>query len=159
MLDFVVHLVKRIFPMNMEARHQIIDFSVQTEYNFSMFLSGYLGIDRDSSRSLSNRSTKLSFNQQLNLILDMNILNKEEVKKLESFAQIRNKFAHVVEIKTYNQCLSSDSTLKNSIDKLYPISIPIDDEIDSTYQVVKLLSDIVIIGDKIINKLKIKVET
>jgi len=138
----------------MEARHKVIDISVQLEYNISMFLSAWLGIDRDSSRSLGSKSSSLSFNQQVNLILDMKILNKQQTQKLECFAQIRNKFAHVLEIKNFNDCFNSNSSLRNTMNKLYPLTNNDVEEFAGNMQLIGLLHDIVLIGDAIILKLK-----
>lgn len=106
--------------IKIKPRHQIIDLSVTLERFISVFLSKWLGIDRGKSRSLDSKGTSLSFNQQVNLILDMNVLSKEEANKLECFAQIRNKFAHIAEVKTYSDCLNSINGLKNKLHKYYP---------------------------------------
>ncbi|MDW7693522.1 hypothetical protein R9C00_02110 [Flammeovirgaceae bacterium SG7u.111] len=140
----------------MEPRHQIIDISVQIEYNISIFLAAWLGIERDTSRSLGTKSSSLSLNQQINLIVDMNILEKSQAQKLVLFAQIRNKFAHVAEINTYDQCLKSNKDLNKGIRKLYPLTNSIDDEFDSQQRIISLLADITVIGEQLINKLRNK---
>lgn len=140
----------------MKDRHYIIDISVQVEYNISLFLAKWLDIKRDSSRSLGTKSSRLSFMQQINLILDMNILNKEQAEKLEYFARIRNKFAHFVEIKTFEQCLNSEVSLKNGISKYYPLKNSMNADLDSREQIVSLLSDITIITEQLLIKLEAK---
>jgi hypothetical protein len=137
----------------MEARHQIIDFAVQLEYNIAHLICAWLGIDRENSRSFGTKSSSLSFYQQTNLILDMNVLNKEEAKKLECFGQIRNKFAHDVDIKSYSDCLSSNKDLKNKLSKFYPPKHKIDKELDSMDLVLKLMFDMAIINEILLSKL------
>jgi hypothetical protein len=140
----------------MNARHQIIDFSVQIEYNISMFISAWLEIDRDNSRSFGTSSQRLSFNNQINLVLDMGVMDKEQVKKMECFAQIRNKFAHVVEVKTFNECLNSNKNLKRTVNSLYPVNKFSDEELRAFQQMTMLLTDVTIIVDMLIEKLKKK---
>ena len=140
----------------MEPRHHVIDISVQLEYNISAFLAGYLNINYLESRSF-RKSSSLSFQQKLNLILDMKVLEKDQLEKLEIFGQIRNKFAHDFDIKTYKDCFFSESGLKKRLEKIYKHRNELILESDCEKIFIRLLKDIIYIGDLLIEKLRIKI--
>lgn len=62
------------------TRGDVMDIAAQLEYNFSGMLGSFLKIKPSKSKSLGNKSSALSFNAKLNLILDMNIMSKSEAE-------------------------------------------------------------------------------
>lgn len=137
----------------MKPRHQVMDLSVQLEFNISTFLKVYLNIKNEDSKSF-DRSNSLSFQQKLNLILDMKLLEKEQIKKLELFGQIRNKFAHKLEIETFFDCFNSNDDLKKRLLNLYNNKIEPKDEQEYFSIFNSLVADIAIIGFLLIGKIK-----
>ncbi len=131
-------------------RHRVIDIGVQLEYNISNFLKTILRIQNDDTRSF-DRSSSLSFQQKLNLLLDLKILNKEEANKFELFAQIRNKFAHKLEVQTFADCFNSNQDLKNKMEKIYKTSSSFSHSLE-VEMFIQLLTDIVLIGERLISK-------
>ena len=136
-------------------RTMVIETSVQLESNISAMLGYLLGIDVETSKSLSCKSTALSFNAKLNLLLDMNILYKTEIEKFVIFSQIRNQFAHNVRVVSLKTCIDEIDGLLNRLRKLYNI-VEIDTEFDAESYFNRILQDIVLISSKIIMKIKKK---
>ncbi|MDB5011070.1 MAG: hypothetical protein JWQ06_1859 [Mucilaginibacter sp.] len=86
-----------------EIRSIIIDHAVKVEFLINGVLSRALGL-YESSISFGNSSTALSFISKVILLLDLKILKEEEVKKLRTFSEIRNKFAHSFMIMELKDC-------------------------------------------------------
>lgn len=84
------------------ARHQVINMAVQIENNITLYLAYTLKISKPiSSRSLGTKSSALSFSHKLTLLLDLGILSKREVTLFTKFAEMRNKFAHLAHIDSF----------------------------------------------------------
>lgn len=106
--------------MKKSARHKVIDWAVFLESNISLILSHLLGIsDMEKSKSLGYGTSALSFNAKLNLLTDINALEKEEKTKFEYFAQIRNKFAHNAGVVDFCSCFDKIDGLENKVKKVY----------------------------------------
>src|ERR1019366_2694681 len=65
-----------------------------------------LNIDWKNSKSFGYGSTCLSFNQKLQLIQDIKGVDKEDLKAINCLAQMRNKFAHVSHINSFEKLFS-----------------------------------------------------
>jgi hypothetical protein len=136
-------------------RTMVLETSVQLESNISSILGYLLSIDIEISKSLSCKSTALSFNAKLNLLLDMNILNKTEMEKFVIFSQIRNQFAHNVRVVSFESCIDEIDGLLNRLRKLYNI-VEIDTELNAQSYFIRILQDIILISSKIIEEIKYK---
>jgi hypothetical protein len=136
-------------------RHRVIDIAVQLEFNISNYLKVKLDIRNDDSRSF-DKGSSLSFQQKLNLILDLDVLTKDEVLKFELFGQIRNKFAHKVEIETFADCIDSDKHLRNKLVKLYSPEKEVSQDFQYRSIFIDVLIDITAIGVKLVKDLENK---
>ncbi|MNI37713.1 hypothetical protein D3C73_918230 [compost metagenome] len=85
------------------------------------FLARALNIDKRSSLTLSDKSTALSFNAKTNILIDLQLTNKTEVKKINSFMEIRNKFLHNWHIKSFTDCFASFDGLEKMLRKEYKL--------------------------------------
>lgn len=139
----------------MSARAMVLETSVQVESNISGVLGYLLSINVDTSKSLSCKSTALSFNAKLNLLLDMDILNKIEIEKFVIFSHIRNQFAHNVKVYSFDTCINEIEGLLNRFRKLYDI-LKLNTEFDARSYFIRILQDIVLITSRIIKDLKQK---
>ncbi|MCW3110875.1 MAG: hypothetical protein JWQ09_5381 [Segetibacter sp.] len=90
--------------MKMTARGEIMEYSVIFEEQSSFLLHKMLDIDLETSRSFGTTSQALSFNTKMNLLLDMKFIAKTTREKFQMFMEIRNKFAHLAEVDTYEKC-------------------------------------------------------
>ena len=92
------------------TRSFVVEHSVLLEELASTALGEILNIKWKDSQSLGNGSSSLSFNQKFLLIQDLANNENFNRKKIDAFLYIRNKFAHVREIKTFEDFYN----LKNS---------------------------------------------
>ena len=106
----------KIASVNKELRLCIIENSIFIEELASRVLGNILNIDWQNSRSFGHASTSLSFSQKLQLIQDIKGIDKEDLKKLTCLSNIRNKFAHVSSINTFEK-LFSESSVGKEIEK------------------------------------------
>jgi hypothetical protein len=95
-----------------DLRLCIIENSIYIEELTSNVLGTILDIDWSSSKSFGNGSTSLSFNQKLQLIQDIKGIEKESLKKITCLANIRNKFAHVSQVNSFEKLFSSSNVGK-----------------------------------------------
>jgi hypothetical protein len=91
---------------NQPARSLVIEFSVANEEFINLILGKLLGINPKSSKSFGTTNQALSFNAKSNLLLDLNYLNKTDREKFQIFMEIRNKFAHLLAVDTFEKCFS-----------------------------------------------------
>lgn len=115
---------------------KVLKYSLRLEKIASLSLAHILKINEPkNSKSLGNKSSSLSFNQKLNLLLDCNSISKEEKLKMEIFMEVRNQFMHNLDIdsyidvfnnlngreqklrKLYSKCFSEEITLEESFEK------------------------------------------
>jgi hypothetical protein len=98
------------------ARAAVIEASVTIERVITTMLAMFLNIDIENSKSFSKSG--LSFNSKLNLLADINMIDKEEKSKLIKFSEIRNIFAHDNKVFMFNQCFK-ENDLKAFLLKRY----------------------------------------
>lgn len=89
-----------------EKRLLVINLSIFIERFVSAALSSLLDIDLKNSKTLSNKSSALSFRQKLDLLTDIRATDKGAVKKFQTFAEIRNQFAHNLDVHDFQSCFS-----------------------------------------------------
>lgn len=74
-----------------EDRVFILKMSPQIEHSISEYLAQLLGVqDFKNSNSFGSKSSALSFNHKVNLLLDVKALEKESKQVLITFMEIRN---------------------------------------------------------------------
>ncbi len=103
----------KIASVNKDLRLCVIENSIFIEELVSRVLGNILNIDWKNSKSFGHTSTSLSFFQKLQLIQDIKGIDKEDLKKLTCLANIRNKFAHVSEINSFDKLFSESSVGKD----------------------------------------------
>ena len=106
-----------------KKRLTVLNYSLKLENISSTSLAFILDIENGeikNSKSLGNKSSSLSFNQKVNLLLDNKSINKSEKFKLESFMAIRNQFMHNLGIESYKDVFDNIHGLQTKIIKLYP---------------------------------------
>lgn len=107
--------------MNLENRSKVLSYSLELEYYVSLELAKLLDIkDFKNSKSLGNKSSSLSLNQKLNLLLDFETISSKEKSIIESFSSIRNQFMHNIDATSYEFVINQISGLLNRLKKLYP---------------------------------------
>ncbi len=86
------------------TRGLVIEKGVSIEAGIASLLGMLLDIEVDTSLSLGSKNSSLSFNAKVNLLSDLKFVPKEIIWQFQTFAEIRNKFAHVQYVDTFEKC-------------------------------------------------------
>ncbi|WP_123907077.1 hypothetical protein [Flavobacterium johnsoniae] len=86
------------------TRTKVIEKAVGFEELISQLLSMLLEVDKNESISFGHKNIALSFNAKINLLIDLKFIPKEISKDFQLFAEIRNKFAHVLYVDSFVKC-------------------------------------------------------
>ena len=141
-------LAKRKFTVrskNRNLRLCIIENSIFIEELISRTIGNILTIDWKESKSFGFSSSALSFNQKVQIIQDIKGIDKEIVKKLTCLMNIRNKFAHVYSISSFEELITlskNGKDIKNALKKWYTNEHPDDIEKEYRYYFYFLADDI-----------------
>ena len=103
-------------------RAEYLKFSLLVEDYISSYLSSLIGVkEAKESISFGNKSSSLSFQAKVNLLLDMEVLDKKNDKwKLQKFMEIRNQFMHNIDADNCETCISFINGAKDKLLKEYP---------------------------------------
>jgi hypothetical protein len=101
-------------------RALVIELSVKTEEAVNQVLAKLLGIQPEQSKSFGSSSQALSFNAKANLLLDLNQLDKIQREKFQIFMEIRNKFAHLSAVDSFEKCFAQTGNYKR-LKKLFDV--------------------------------------
>ncbi|WP_188435018.1 hypothetical protein [Chishuiella changwenlii] len=94
--------------------------SVKIEHYINSIVALILGVKFRNTKSFGNSNEALSFNAKANLLLDLEYLEKNDRIKFQIFMEIRNKFAHLYEIDTFEKCFELTRNY-NKLLKIYEI--------------------------------------
>lgn len=109
--------------LGMKYRNEVLVASLFIEKMTSAFLSVLLGInDLKGSKVLGNKSGCLSFNQKVELLIEMGAISSSNRKKFQAFMEIRNQFMHNISANNYTNCFSFTNGTDTFILKTYPQS-------------------------------------
>lgn len=100
------------------TRGIIIECGVTIEEEATTTISLLLGIDAKTSKALGDTSQALSFNHKISLIKDVKSITVEQSAKLQKFMEIRNKFAHVKRIESFQDLFGWNEGTKGIEKKL-----------------------------------------
>lgn len=142
------------------TRHFVIDYSVLLEELVSITLGRLLNLEWKTSKSFGFGSSSLSFNQKIQIVQDLKGVNSLRLKKLQYFMYVRNKFAHIREIESFDHLFNMNSKgkdVKKFFDKEYitPVTLEKIDENNSIVEMIysvcysRLCSDIITLFEEI----------
>lgn len=116
--------------------------SVKIEHFLNAIICQLLNVKPENSKSFGNSSQSLSFNVKANLLLDLDYLDKDHIKRFQIFMEVRNKFAHVYSVDTFEKCFALTKNY-NQLKKIFEID---EDganlEEDMTYMFISLSIDL-----------------
>jgi hypothetical protein len=134
---------------NLSPRAFTVEMSVKIEHILNVIMAQLLGVNHEDTKSFGNSSQALSFNAKANLLLDLNYLDKEQRLKFQIFMEIRNKFAHIHSVDTFEKCFEQTNKY-NQLKKLFGIDEAGESlEKDMEYLFIALSMDIAITLNKI----------
>jgi len=143
----------------MNIRVDILQYSLMVENFSSIFLSTLLDItEYKESKSLGNKSGNLSFNQKIDLLIDIQAIEKKEKSKFLIFMSIRNQFMHNIDADSYENCLRNIEGADKFILKTYPQDEKLNKETQLENATKKLANDVAEITLKLLDKVKDKFE-
>ena len=106
--------------MNPDKTLLVITASKFVERFSSAALSLLLDIDLKNSKTLSSKSSALTFKQKLDLLTDINAFDKKDLAKFQTFTEVRNQFAHNFDVDDFETCFSFITGAENYMKKQYP---------------------------------------
>lgn len=118
--------------LNIEVRSRILEYSLFIEGSINDLLLLNLGIynEKEKTRLFSNKG-KLTFQNKIDLLFDIEVLSKEENSEFELLMNIRNKFLHDLECNSFNILFNEkikDNGLQNRFKKFLEEGQSISDE-------------------------------
>lgn len=118
--------------LNIELRGKILEYSLILEslINNLLLLNLRIYDEKNTTRLFSNKG-KLTFQNKIDLLFDIEVLSKEENLEFELLMNIRNKFMHDIECDSFQTLLKQlDNGIINRFKKFLEQSQSISDEKD-----------------------------
>lgn len=142
----------------MSARSEVLEYSLMIENLSSFFLSGLLDIsDYKKSKSLGNTGSSLSFNQKVELLIDIQALDSKEKSKYMAFMSIRNQFMHNIDANSYEKCFTHLKGSDKFLLTTYPQDIKLTQEKQLENATRNLAHDVITITVNLMEKVKEKI--
>jgi len=93
--------------INLGLRSEILEASLILESVVSKLLISLLVIEKQKKKAISNRSGNLSFKNRIDLLFDLDILDKKEHQKLLLLMELRNQFLHNIECTSFSKAIDN----------------------------------------------------
>ena len=147
------------FDIGIEKREFILTVSLLVENFTSIFLSRLLEIkDYRQTISFGNKSSNLSFNQKINLLIDIGAVPAGQKNKFVTFMEIRNQFMHNLEAKSYETCFDFMDGKDKFVLKTYPQDPKKSREEQLEKATQELSNEVLSMSAKLYDKVKEKIE-
>lgn len=105
--------------METKARIDVLYASLTMEKLVGSILGQLLNIDNENSKTLGHKGTSLTFKNKVDLITDIKAMEREDAKKFEYLAEIRNQFLHNLDVDTFERCFGNLEGREKGYRKLY----------------------------------------
>lgn len=106
-------------PEYQTTRGHVIEKGVSLEAGISGLIGMLLDIDVENSLSLGSKNSSLSLSAKVNLLSDLKFVPKEIIWQFQTFAEIRNKFAHLQSVNSFVKCFEILADKKNKFVKTF----------------------------------------
>ncbi|MBD8081143.1 hypothetical protein [Chryseobacterium caseinilyticum] len=104
--------------LNMELRNEILEISLWVEASVNKLITVNLSVENAVKSKSFNNSRGIPFGSKIDLLYDIETINKEEHIALELIAFIRNKFMHLVIYNTLTELFdASDNSWRKKLEK------------------------------------------
>ncbi len=109
------------FKYGFRNRNIILGTSLIIEKATSRFIANLVGIKKpENSLALGIKNSALSFNQKIDLLIDLGALSAHDKSKFQLFMELRNKFMHVLEADSFVNCFKLLDGKEVFLFRLYP---------------------------------------
>lgn len=98
--------VARHINMNIELRKTILEQSLSIENWLSKIIVSLIHIKKDAPKTLGTKSSAFSFKNKVDLLYDLDRIDKEDYNLFILFMEIRNQLIHNIEIDTLEKALT-----------------------------------------------------
>ena len=125
-----------------KQRAFLLESALTLERNLSILLANILSVDNvDNSKTLGNKSSALSFNTKVDILLDTDYICKYDKAKFTLFMEMRNQFAHNKKCETYLDMLNIVDTSEKRLLKFYPVTYDQESKEDQLQGQIAMLVD------------------
>ena len=101
----------------MPLRSFVLSHAIRQEQTSSKIIKALLRILKQKTKTLSNKSSSLSFKNKIDLLYDLEELSSDEYNHLLKFMEIRNQFIHNHECSSFIKLGESNSELTKYLKK------------------------------------------
>lgn len=109
---------------SIKIRFKILELSLVLESYTSILLKMILNISDDKeSISFGRKSESLSFNNKVNLLMDLDFIEADDLKFLKLFMFIRNQFMHNFDVYDFESVFNQNEQLRKQLEKILGIKI------------------------------------
>lgn len=119
---------------SMPKRIKVLGETVQLEFLTSTLLTQLLHL-KEETITFGHTTKALSFDQKLNLLMDIGMLEKEQRLRFTLLQEMRNQFAHSLTAFTFEICVGRTSIGKEKLFKWHPqdTSLPIEEQLEKAF--------------------------
>ncbi|MEX6691243.1 hypothetical protein QTN47_27285 [Danxiaibacter flavus] len=107
--------------LNLPLRTEVLENSLVIENAVTELIKLCMSIDKVEVRTLGNKSLTISFRNKIDLLFDLDILDKDENKLLNAVMEVRNKFLHVYNCGSFQDCVSLNENIADSFKSILKI--------------------------------------
>lgn len=90
---------------NIKLRFEILEYALHLESSVSSIIKVYFFIDKPKLKTISNKSGRLAFKSQIDLLNDYDILDDLEYDTLLKLMEFRNQFMHNMECNSFKKAV------------------------------------------------------
>ncbi|WP_282031831.1 hypothetical protein [Winogradskyella eximia] len=143
--------------MNIKLKSEILEKSITIETYLSQILMRLLDIDNNENKTLSYKGTALSFKAKVDLLFDIEKIEKNLYNDLVTFMEIRNQFIHNYDTNSF-ETVNLRINRKKRLIELYDSQTEVEKKDSITYEK-KLRIGFLNLSIKIIQDLEITEKT
>lgn len=138
--------------INLELRGIVLKYSLELEHVINKIFVTFLAIENPSSTKNFGNRAGMSFQQKVELLYDLNILQKTELQTIELLMNFRNRFLHNINYNSFEKIFQDlDNGIINRFKK-YSVADMFDCEEDYVIAFKHLYIEILDILNAIIRK-------
>ncbi len=91
--------------MNIELRKEILKRALVAEEGVRKLLLFVLNTRKEDRKAISKKSSVLSFNDKINILFDLEVINSDEYKNFSLLSEFRNKFMHDIDCFSFKEAV------------------------------------------------------